>query len=92
VAGYQAKREEEMQAVADALSLLANIVMAWNTAQMQSVIDGWDEPVPAELIGRVAPTRIEDINLRGIFRFPIERFAGQRLPSSAARTTSAPAR
>jgi hypothetical protein len=31
VAGYQAKSEDEMQAVADALSLLANIVMAWNT-------------------------------------------------------------
>ena len=29
----QAKRVDEMQAVADALSLLANIVMAWNTAQ-----------------------------------------------------------
>ena len=27
----QARRSEEMQAVADALSLLANIVMAWNT-------------------------------------------------------------
>src|SRR3954471_22739281 len=31
VAAHQAKREEEMQAVADALGLLANIVMAWNT-------------------------------------------------------------
>ena len=30
----QAWRTDEMQAVADALSLLANIVMAWNTAQM----------------------------------------------------------
>ena len=30
-----------MQAVADALSLLANIVMAWNTRQMQSVLDRW---------------------------------------------------
>jgi TnpA family transposase len=39
VAGYQAKRDDEMQAVADALSLLANIVMAWNTTQMQTVID-----------------------------------------------------
>ena len=29
----QAKRVDEMQAVADALSLMANIVMAWNTSQ-----------------------------------------------------------
>ena len=35
VVNYQAKREDEMQAVADALSLIANIVMARNTAQMQ---------------------------------------------------------
>jgi TnpA family transposase len=31
VASYQAKQHEQMQAVADALSLLANLVMAWNT-------------------------------------------------------------
>jgi TnpA family transposase len=37
VAGYQAKHQEEMQAVADALRLLANLVMAWNTARMQEV-------------------------------------------------------
>ena len=37
----QAKRVDEMQAVADALSLLANIVMAWNTSQMQSVLNRW---------------------------------------------------
>jgi TnpA family transposase len=92
VVGYQAKREEEMQAVADALSLLANIVMAWNTAQMQSAIDGWGEPVPAQLIGRMAPTRIEGINLRGIFRFPIEGFAEPLLPSHTARTAVMPGR
>jgi TnpA family transposase len=41
VANYQAKSEDEMQAVADALSLLANIVMAWNTAKMQAIFDRW---------------------------------------------------
>ena len=39
VAQAQARRADEMQAVADALSLLANIVMAWNNAQMQAVLD-----------------------------------------------------
>ena len=81
----RARRDDEMQAVADALSLLANIVMAWNTAQMQAVIDRLNDrrrvQIPAKLIGRIAPTRIEGINLRGVFRFPIERFAGQILPS-----------
>jgi hypothetical protein len=33
-----------MQAVADALSLLANLVMAWNTMKMESVLDRWNTP------------------------------------------------
>jgi len=88
VASHQAKRPDEIQAVADALSLLANILMAWNTAQMQQVLDHWAQrrggAVPPELIGRVAPTRTEGINLRGVFRFPVERFADRILPSVAA--------
>ena len=74
-----------MQAVADALSLLANLVMAWNTMNMQLVLDRWNTrrstTVPPELIGRIAPTRTEGINLRGVFSFPIEQYAGQLLPS-----------
>jgi TnpA family transposase len=92
VASHQAKHSDEMQAVADALSLLANIVMAWNTAQMQKVLDHWAQrrggTVPPELIGRVAPTRTEGINLRGVFRFPVERYAEKILPSAAAEKTT----
>jgi TnpA family transposase len=96
VAPHQARRDDEMQAVADALCLLANIVMAWNTAQMQAVIDRWNtrrrEQIPPALIGRIAPTRVEGINLRGVFRFPIERFAGQLLPSLRSPKRAASAR
>ena len=86
----QAKRVDEMQAVADALSLLANIVMAWNTTQMQAVLDRWAnrrQIIPPELIGRIAPTRLEGINLRGVFRFPIERYVDRLLPSQSAVKT-----
>jgi TnpA family transposase len=88
VASYQAKQHDEMQAVADALSLLANLVMAWNTMKMQAVLDRWNarrsSVVPPELIGRIAPTRTEGINLRGVFSFPVEQYADQLLPSLAA--------
>ncbi len=80
----QAKRVDEMQAVADALSLMANIVMAWNTSQMQAVLDRWSnrrQVIPPELIGKIAPSRLESINLRGVFRFPVDRYADQILPS-----------
>ena len=72
------------------MSLLANIVMAWNTSQMQAVLDRWAnrrQVIPLELIGKIAPTRLESINLRGVFRFPIERYAGEILPSQSAAIT-----
>ena len=84
VSPAQAKRAEEMQAVADALSLLANIIMAWNTTQMQAVLDRWAnrrQVIPAELTGKIAPTRLQGINLRGVFRFPVERYASEILPT-----------
>jgi hypothetical protein len=61
------------------------LVMAWNTAQMQATIDRPNArrstTVPPELIGRIAPTRTEGINLRGVFRFPVEAYAERLLPS-----------
>jgi hypothetical protein len=63
---------------------------------MQAVIDRWNnrrrEQIPPKLIGRIAPTRIGGINLRGVFRFAIERFAGQILPSIRPSKTAAAAR
>jgi TnpA family transposase len=92
VAGYQARRDDEMQAVADALSLLANLLMAWNTTQMQAALNRWNArratAVPPELIGRIAPTRTEGINLRGVFRFPIEQYLERLLPSRGARNVA----
>ena len=87
----QAKRPEEMQAVADALNLLANIVMAWNTMQLQAVLGRWANRrqfIAPELTGKIAQTRLEGINLRGIFRFPTERNAEQILPSRPVEKTA----
>jgi hypothetical protein len=64
--------------------------MAWNTSQMQAVLDRWSnrrQVIPAELIGKIAPTRLEGINLRGVFRFPVDRYADQILPSQSAPIT-----
>ncbi|MBP8088042.1 MAG: Tn3 family transposase, partial [Polaromonas sp.] len=82
----QAKRPEEMQAVADGLSLLANIVMAWNTMQMQAVVNRWAnrrQVIESDIMAKIAPTRLSGINLRGVFRFPVERFAADLMPSTA---------
>ena len=81
-----------MQAVADALSLLANLVMAWTTWRAQAVIDGWKALEPrlltddelAALMAHIAPSHFGNINFRGILQYPIERFR-ERLLSHVAR-------
>jgi hypothetical protein len=92
VASFQAKRHDELAAVGDALGLLANVIMAWNTAQMQVAFDRLNArkstAVPPELIGRIAPTRTEGINLRGVFRFPVEAYAEKLLPSTPRKTAA----
>ena len=92
VATFQAKRHDELAAVGDALGLLANIVMAWNTAQMQAAFDRLNArrstAVPPELLGRIAPTRTEGINLRGVFRFPVEAYADRLLPTTPRKATT----
>ena len=93
---YQAKRHEEMQAVADALEPtrqyrhgLEHREDAGGPGSLERS-DGHGA-VPPELIGRIAPTRTEGINLRGVFRFPVERYAEKILPSSAAEKMTASA-
>jgi hypothetical protein len=78
----QAKRVDEMQAVADALSLLVHIVMAWKSSQTQAALGRWsNRPViAAQLICSIAPTKLESGNLRGVFRFPVNRCADPTLP------------
>ena len=76
--------------MADALSLLANIIMAWNTIQMHSVLDccaNRRKVIPAEFNGKIALTRLQGINLRGVFRFPVERYANEILPSQGVAIT-----
>lgn len=88
----QAKRSEEMQAVADGLSLLANTVMAWNTMQMQAVVNRWAnrrQVIEADIMAKIAPTRLSGINLRGVFRFPVERYAADLMPSLAPSINAA---
>jgi TnpA family transposase len=83
-----AKREETLAGVSSALSLMCNIVMAWNAEQMQAALDrirqAGAQP-SADDLRRVAPTSIEGINFRGTFDFPVEKYAARIMPSTAAR-------
>jgi hypothetical protein len=52
---------------------------------MQTVLNRWNTlrstAVPTELIGHIASTRTEGLNLHGVFSFPIEVYSSQLLPS-----------
>jgi len=38
--------------------------------------------------GRIAPTRTKGINLRGVFRFPVEAYADRLLPTSGQKAAA----
>ena len=65
----------ELMAITGSLSLLANVIMAWNTYHMQQVVDRWQRQDPARidpaLLAQIAPIHHSHINLRGIFQFPL---------------------
>ena len=63
--------------------MLTNTVMAWNTMQLQAVVNRC-QVIEADIMAEIAPTRLSGINLRGVFRFPVERYAADLMPSLAA--------
>lgn len=83
-----ARRQESLSAVSSALTLLSNILMAWNTTHMQRALEeiqaATGVPLDAGQLRRIAPTHLEGINLRGTFNFPVARYAHRILPSLAS--------
>jgi len=79
------RRQTEMVAISGSLTLLTNIVMAWVTHRLQSVLDRWhtaghrlsEEEVSA--LKHTAPVHFEGINLRGTLDFPIDKCASRLL-------------
>lgn len=46
-------------------------------------------PSEADIMAKIAPTCLSGINLRGVLRFPVERYAADLMPSPAAPTSAA---
>ena len=70
---------EQLGAISGALTLLANIVMAWNTRRIQAVIDTAPNAHPDEVLSRFAPIGHKHINMRGILTFDLARYASNLL-------------
>ena len=66
---------EQLVAISGALTLLANIIMAWNTHRLQAVIDQVPNDHSDEVLSRLAPIGYKHINMRGILRFDFAQHA-----------------
>ena len=77
VGAKRGRRNEELVAISGALTLLTNIVMAFNTKRMQAQIDADPTLDQPELLARIAPHAVRHINLRGTFTFGLGRYHAQ---------------
>jgi len=71
IGARRGRTTEEMAAISGALSLLANLVMAWNTQHIQGMARKMREQFPDDLLCQIAPVGHAYINMRGIFNFDI---------------------
>ena len=62
---------EQMTAISGALTLLTNIVMAWNTSRIQREIDLNPEMFTDQIAAKIAPIGYAHINMRGIMTFDL---------------------
>lgn len=72
------RTREQMAAISGALTLLSNIVIAWNANGFDRILSdpGFDRP--RDHIRHIAPIAHRHINLRGIFFFGLEKESSTR--------------
>jgi TnpA family transposase len=78
VAPERGRRADEMRTISGSLTLLANSVIAWNTARMEATVDRLRKSgvrIEDDWLRRMGPAHFGHINFRGTMRFGIERFA-----------------
>ena len=71
------RRDAEMRAISGSHALLSNILLAWNTAQIQSVADRWKKEkraIEESWLRRIGPTHFGHVNFRGMLAFGVEKY------------------
>ena len=72
ITAVRGRRDEELNAISGALTLLTNIVLAWNTSQMDAINRRWrieGRDITTETQRHIGPAHIRHINFRGTFNF-----------------------
>jgi Tn3 transposase DDE domain len=77
---------EELGAQSGALALVTNLVMAWNTHQMQATLDRrrttGERKVETVVLSHITPTGFDHVNFDGVLAFSLEQHRARVLPSS----------
>ncbi|MBS2132233.1 Tn3 family transposase (plasmid) [Burkholderia thailandensis] len=91
VAPERGRRRDEMIAISGSLTLLTNLVIAWNTQRMQATVDRWRKTgheVSDDWLRRMGPAHFAHVNFRGTLSFPIDRYGEALLePTPRQRVT-----
>lgn len=84
---------EQIAAISGALTLLTNLIMAWNTQQIQSLREQNPDEFPDSVVAQLAPVGYAHINMRGTISFPLEKAAqGLIVPTKAPVAPTNPAK
>jgi Tn3 transposase DDE domain len=76
---------EELGTISGALSLLANIVMAWNTHRLQTMIERAPSNYPDAVVSRLAPVGYKHINMRGVLTCDLSGYRSSLLRQTPSR-------
>jgi TnpA family transposase len=71
------RRPEEMHAISGSLALLTNLVIGWTSLQTQAALSALKSSgvvFSSEVLRHVSPIRYTNINFRGTFMFPVEKY------------------
>lgn len=72
------RRPEELVALAGALTLLTNLVVAWNTKHLQHAVKELAREgtfISPEVLAHISPVSFAHINFRGLYNFLFARYA-----------------
>ncbi|MFM0515536.1 Tn3 family transposase, partial [Paraburkholderia sp. RL17-373-BIF-A] len=88
IAPERGRRRDEMIAISGSLTVLTNLVIAWNTQRMQTTLDDWQrkgQGIDDDWLQRLGPAHFAHVNFRGTLSFPVEQYRDMLLDAAAWR-------
>ncbi len=73
------------------MTLLTNVLIAWNTQRMQATLDAWQETgqgIDDDGLRRLGPAHFAHLNFLGTLSFPIDRHREMLLDAAPWQRTA----